>query len=67
MSTVIRKHIQKFVGAEDFEKELRWTEKVGRQLDKYLDQIGHEDWEDAIKLRDKLTRKIKSRAKAGEK
>jgi len=67
MSTIIRKHIIDFVGTERFEKELKWIEKVGGQLDKYLNQIGHEDWEDAIKLRDKLFRKIKSRAKAGEK
>jgi hypothetical protein len=66
-STIMRKHITEFVGTEGFEKELKWIEKVGRQLDKYLDRIGHEDWEDAMKLRDKLSRKIKSRAKAGEK
>lgn len=67
MSTIIRSYIKEFVGTDDFEKELKWIEKVGRQLDRYLNQIGHEDWEDAIKIRDKLSKKIKSRVKAGEK
>jgi len=67
MSSIIRNYIKAFVKTDEFEKELKWIEKVGRQLDTYLEQIGHEDWEDAQKLRDKLSRKIKSRAKAGEK
>lgn len=67
MSGIIRKHIKSFVNTQEFERELKWIEKVGRQLDKYLGRIGHEDWEDAQKLRDKLYKKIKSRAKAGEK
>jgi hypothetical protein len=66
-STIIREYIKKFVGLENFEKELKWVERIGKQLDIYLNRIGYEDWEDAVKIRDKLSKKIKSRIKAGEK
>ena len=62
-SEIIRNYIKPFINTNEFEKELRWVEKVCQQLDRYLDRIGHEDWEDAQRLRDKLYKKIKSRGK----
>jgi hypothetical protein len=67
MSNIIRSHIKFFINTDRFKKELIWVEKISKQLDTYLNQIGYEDWEDAQKLRDKLYKKIKGRAKVGEK
>jgi len=61
MSDIIRRYIKKFIKSDNFEKELRWVEKICKKLDNYLDNITNEDWEDAIKLRDNLSKIIKSR------
>lgn len=60
-SSIIRNYIKNFVNTENFDKELKWIEKVCRKLDEYLGKIGYEDWEDAVKLKNSLQKKIKSR------
>lgn len=67
MSALIRNYIMKYIDTDDFEKELRWIEKICRKLDIYLDRIGYEDWEDAQKLCKSLSKKIKDRIRTGEK
>lgn len=60
-SNAIREHIKRFIGLDSFEKEFRWAEKISKRLDEYLGRIGYEDWEDAMKLRDIILRKIRKR------
>lgn len=61
ISQMIREHIKSFVGMDDFQKELRWVEKVGAKVDDFLTQISHEDCECAEELVKKVKASIKKR------
>lgn len=63
MSAIIRNYIKMFVGTEDFDDELIWVEKIAAKIDSFLLKIGHEDWEYASELCDKVHKKIKDRIK----
>ncbi len=56
-------YIKKFVNTAEFEKELKWVEKIGKTFDEHLNYIGHEDWEYAKDLHDKILFSIKNRKK----
>lgn len=58
---LIRGHIKSFVGTDDFEKELKWAEKVGRKVDEFISKIGHEDCEYAADLVEKVRKAIYKR------
>lgn len=54
ISFALRDYIQQFIDTEDFEKELRWAERVGAKVDEFVSQMNHEDWEDAEELYSKV-------------
>ena len=62
----IRGYIKKFIRTSSFEKEFKWTQKVGEKVDEFLSNIGHEDWEYAKNLADKVKKSISKRNKNGE-
>jgi hypothetical protein len=66
ISMSMKQYITKYVGKEDFEKEFKWIEKVGQKVDAFLSNIGHEDWEYAKELSEKVTKGIAKRSKRGE-
>lgn len=61
ISVALREHIRKFIGTDLLQKELIWMEKVAKKADGFLSTIGHEDWEYAKDLRDKVLSAIKKR------
>jgi len=61
ISDALRRYIRKFINHENFEKELRWMERVGAKADSFLANIGHEDWEYAKDLCEKIEKAVKNR------
>lgn len=59
----MRSHIKQFVGSEMFDKELKWVEKIGKKVDEFIGEIGHEDVEYAAELVGKVKASIKKRNK----
>jgi DNA primase len=66
ISKSMRSYITKFVGSDEFEKEFRWIERVGEKADGFLSNVGHEDWEYAKELSEKVIKGISKRSKSGE-
>lgn len=62
ISHLIRGHIKQFVGKDNFDRELKWAEKVGKKADEFLKNIGHEDVEYASELVSKIKRSIEKRS-----
>lgn len=56
-------YIHKFKNTEDFEKELKWMEKISKKADQYLQDIGFEDWEYAEELNKKIKTAVDDRLK----
>lgn len=65
VSIALRRHLAIFVGTRRFDEELAWTEAVGERVDGFIDRIGHEDWELARDMRDKVLARIERRRKGG--
>jgi len=63
ISAVMRNHITRFAGSKNFKKELKWIEKVGAKVDEFLSNVGHEDWEYAKDLSEKVMKSINNRGK----
>jgi hypothetical protein len=47
--------------SEQFDKELKWLERVGEKVDEFLSNVGHEDWEYAKELSEKVIKSINKR------
>lgn len=62
-SVALRRHLTAFAGTGRFDRELLWTEQIGRQVDAFIDSIGHKDWEQARDMRDKVLERISRRRK----
>jgi DNA primase len=61
ISSALRSYIQTYVGTPEFENELKWMEKVAAKADEFLSNIGHEDYDYAQDLCDKIKRSVKNR------
>ena len=63
ISYALCEYIHGFKNTDDFEKELKWIEKISKKADQYLQDIGFEDWEYAEELKNKIQKAINSRLK----
>ena len=61
ISFALRNYIKLFINTGSFDKEFKWMEKVAKKTDEFLSNIGHEDWEYAEELADKIKQIIKNR------
>lgn len=61
MSAAMRNYIKMFVGTSEFNKELRWMERIAKKADEFLATIGYEDWEYAKELSEKVQKSIKDK------
>lgn len=62
-SVALRRHLTAFAGTGRFDRELTWVEEMGRRIDTFVESIGHEDWEQARDMRDKVIERISRRRK----
>lgn len=62
-NAALRDHARSFLGTPAFEAEFAWLEKMGARIDELVASIGHEDWEYAQKLCDKVLESIELRGK----
>jgi len=60
-NAALRDHAKGFLGTTDFEAEFAWMEKMGARLDELVASIGHEDWEHAQALCEKVLDSIERR------
>lgn len=66
ISDVLRNHMRKFINTENFDKELKWMEKVGAKVDEFLTNIGYEDWEYAQEICEKVKNSVKNRIRSSK-
>jgi hypothetical protein len=64
ISDVLRNYMRRFMGTKNFDKELRWMERVGAKVDEFLTNIGYEDWEYAQELCDQVKKSVKDRIRS---
>lgn len=50
ISKLMREYIHQFTGKDNFEKELKWIERLGKKVDDFIEKIDYEDCEYAIDL-----------------
>ena len=62
-SVALRRHLSAFSGTGRLDREMAWVEQMGRRIDAFIDTIGHEDWEQARDMRDKVLERISRRRK----
>lgn len=63
ISESMRDYIKQFIESDRLDKELKWMERVGQKVDEFLSNVGHEDWEYAKELSEKVTKSINKRNK----
>lgn len=61
ISFELREYLKPHINTPDFEKELVWMEKVASKADEFLSNIGHEDYDYAEDLCNKIKSSIKNR------
>jgi len=60
-SAALRDHVRSFAGTCSFDGEFGWAELMGEKMDELIDHIGHEDWEYAKNMCDKVLESIRRR------
>lgn len=66
ISSILHNYIKMFINTENFDKELKWMEKIAEKADEFLSNIGYEDWEYAEELCEKVKSRIKTRIQRGK-
>jgi hypothetical protein len=61
ISIILRNHIHSYKGKQEFDKELKWIEKVSAKVDELVNNIGYEDWEYVRDMRDSVKKSIDKR------